>query len=188
MSFENPMPLIYPIVKIQFLIIFAVFFLIGIFLTKNTYRKIYVFFIFVILLNFTIWNDWIRNDKYSDKFTGKNMFLASKQWFDYINKSDPKRQRHGFMFNESEDAIIKNLICVSNLKFPLVGRAMPSIDSNVDLSKLSNTVILGTNLNKIDEAFATFEKNGKKINYKTQREFINGDIKFYITTVYFYDK
>lgn len=188
MSFENPMPLLYPIVKIQFLIIFAIFFLTGIFLTKNKYLKIYIFFIFIILLNFTIWNDWIRNDKYSDKFTGKNMFLASKQWFDYINKSDPKRLKHGFMFNESEDTIIKNFICVSNLKFPLVGRAMPSIDADVDLSTLSNTIILGTNLNKINEAFANFEKNGRKIDYKVQREFINGNIKFYVITVYFYDK
>ena len=188
MSFENPMPLIYPIVKLQFLIIFAGFFLIGIFMTRNRYWKIYVFFIFIILLNFTIWNNWIRNDKYSGQFTGKNMLLASKQWFDYINKSDPKRQKHGFMFNESEDLIIKNLICVSNLKFPLVGKHMPYIDSDVDLSKISNTIILGTNLDKINETFRNFEKNGKKIDYKITREFINGNIKFYITTVYFYDK
>ncbi|GAB1402118.1 hypothetical protein MASR1M68_10290 [Elusimicrobiota bacterium] len=157
-------------------------------MTKNKYRNIYVFFIFIILLNFTIWNDWMRNDKYADKFTGKNMFLASKQWFDYVNKTDPKRQKHGFMFNEFEDTIIKNLICVSNLKFPLVGRDMPSIDADVDLSKLSNTIILGTDLNKINETFSVFEKNGKRINYKAQREFVNGNIKFYITTVYFYDK
>jgi len=187
MSFENPMPLIFPFIKFQFLIIFTGCFIIGIFLTRKKYLEIYIFCFFVILLNFTIWNNWIRNDKYSDQFTGKNMLSATKQWFDYINQTDPRRRKNKFIFNESKDTIIKNLLCVSNLKLPIVGKQLPYFDSDVDLSKISSITILATNFDMVNQTIVNCELIGKKINYKIIREFINDNIKIYICIVSFYD-
>ncbi|MDD3065065.1 MAG: hypothetical protein PHI20_02660 [Endomicrobiaceae bacterium] len=184
MSFENPMPLIYPFVKFQFLIIFAVCFATGVFLTQKKYLRIYIFYIFIILLNFTIWNDWIRNDKYSDQFSGKNMLAATKQWFDYMNKCDPKRNKNIFIFNEEKDTIIKNLLCVSNLKEPVADIQIPNIESRSDIFYCLNLTFLGSDISILHKTIENCRIYGKQFHYENTEVFVSDNIKFHIVRLY----
>ena len=74
------------------------------------------------------------------------MLEASKQWFEYMNAADPERKGNIFIFNEEKDTIIKNLLCVSNMKEPVASTEIPNIEVKSDMFHYLNLTFLGSDI------------------------------------------